>query len=90
LAQTDATVAALWGQAHKRFDTMMKGALTAADDIDDGDVARRVGILEAASVIEDMRNRAERSPNPAPELISLLNVMIEQVLSLLVLEGGEK
>lgn len=87
---TEQTVSALWGEAHRRFDGLLRGAMDATDDIDDAAVARRVGVLEAASIIEDMRNRAERSPHPEPELINLLTVLLEQVVSLLTVEGGDK
>jgi hypothetical protein len=86
----DDTNAALWSKAQRTFHDMLQKQMAVDDQIDDAAVSRRVGILEAAAIIEDMKNRAERAPTPSPEVINLLQVLLDQVVSLLITEGGEK
>jgi hypothetical protein len=87
---TEDTLSHLWDDSQRDFHKMMTGQMAVDDEIDDADVARRVGILEAAAIIEDLKNRAERAPQPCQEVINLLDLLLGQVVSLLTIEGGEK
>jgi hypothetical protein len=87
---TEDTNTELWRVAQKEFDGLLQKQMARDDDIDDSAIARRVGILESAAVIEDMKVRAERAPSPCQEVINLLDVLLGQVVSLLTIEGGEK
>jgi hypothetical protein len=69
---------------------MMRREIDAEAETDPGDVSRTIGILEAATVVEDMIIRAESAPQPVPELINLLKVLLDQIASLIVTEGGNK
>lgn len=87
---TEETNTALWRDAQRSFHAALQQQMAVDDDIDDAAVARRIGIIEAAAIIEDLKVRAERAPAPCQEVINLLDVLLQQVMSLLTVEGGEK
>ena len=73
---------ALFNKARVAFDDMVQEQIAADIATTDHRAARAVGILEAASVIEDMLDRAKDAPNPSPELVNLIALMLEQVMAL--------
>lgn len=81
---------ALWLDARDKFNTRLVREVQDDQQIDTNEVARIAGILEAASVVEEMVERARRAPSPSLEVINLLTVLLEKVCSLTESEGGEK
>jgi hypothetical protein len=90
LVSSEETMTCLWNESQRTFHALMIGEMAKDDDIDDAAVARQVGILEAAAIVEDLKRRAESAPQPCQEVINLLDLLLGQVVSLLTTEGGEK
>lgn len=83
------TNTALYFYAQQRFQQMVDGQMHELDRTEDTRVARRIGILECAAVLESIVDMAIADEDTTEETVDLLRAVLDRIVSLLAIENED-
>lgn len=81
--RTEETYTAIYRSAHTTFHQMLIVAMAEIDQEQESTTARRLGVMEAAAIIEKLQERAKATGSTPQEVLALLDTIYGEVISLI-------